>query len=224
MIKKGGCRHVLDLMPEKERNGLIALGSTVEYREESCLFQKGDPGDSFYIITAGSVFISVSSAEGKEIILNRLTAGEVFGEIAMFDQSARTADAIVAAGTKLISIDRARFFEFLDKTPSLYGAVIQHLCGRIRYCSAQVESFVLEDSLERLVSKLVYLAESAGQEKRALIEVSQSNLAKMLGLSREAVNKNLRELQAAGLIALGQKKIMIPSVAALEHFLTGRED
>lgn len=223
MIKKGDRRHVLDLMPEKERNGLIALGSKIEYREESSLFQKGDPGDSLYIITAGSVFISVSSAEGKEIILNKLSAGEVFGEVAMFDQSARTADATVVAGTKLISIDRSLFFGFLDKTPSLYRAVIRHLCGRIRYCSAQVESFVLADGLGRLVSKLVYLAESVGQETDALIEISQSDLAKMLGLSREAVNKNLRELQSAGLIALGQKKIMIPSVAALDRFLTGRE-
>jgi len=216
-------KSILECMPETDRNALISLAHKLEYQEKSFLFRKGDRGNGFYIIVAGEVLISVSSAEGREIILNRLAAGEVFGEIAMFDQAARTADAIVTPGTKLIAVGRAQFFSFLDKKPALYGAVIELFCKRLRYCSTQVESFALADGLERLMAKLIHLAETEIRNKGVSVAISQSDLAKMLGLSREAVNKNLRELQALDMIVLEQKKIIIPNVEKLAMFQRSKD-
>src|ERR1700722_4862359 len=113
----------LGVMPEEDRKRIIERGKQVKFKEKKCLFLKGDPGDNFYIILAGNVIISINSPDGKEVILNRLSEGDVFGEISMLDQAERTADAYVVAGTELLSIDRAIFMDFLDTNPAFYKSI-----------------------------------------------------------------------------------------------------
>lgn len=213
-IKK---QSILDFMPVHAREQLIALGAYAELKEGKTLFLRGDTCSNFYIVLSGNVIISVNSDEGREIVLNKLGAGDVFGEIAMFDKSERTTDAYATPGTKLVSIDRERFLAFFEENPALYKNIITFLCGRLRALSGHVDNFALSNSHERLVSKLVTMAKIQGGGKSALIETSQSDLAKMLGLSREIVNKNLQQLRAKNLLELKRNKICIPDVEKLDQ-------
>ncbi|MFH1158624.1 MAG: Crp/Fnr family transcriptional regulator [Pseudomonadota bacterium] len=203
------------LLSDEDKRALVELGSKLEFKKKACLFQKGDKGTCLYIIRAGEVHICVSSESGHEIILSRLSAGDIFGEIAMLDQKERTADAYVAKGTKLVSIDREKFLDFLDKRPALYKKVIMLLCERLRWFSDCVEDFALSGSLDRLVTRLMHLAGRGGREKNAVIEISQDDLAKMLGISREMVNRNLQILQTKKLLTVERKKIIIPDIECL---------
>lgn len=224
MASKNSYNSILSFMTEKDRDALIALGQRQEYKKRTCLFMQGDLGDSLYIIQAGDVSISTLSEDGREIVLQVLSAGDVFGEIAMFDQSERTASAFAEANTVLVAIDRGRTFSYLDKNPALYRGIINLLCKRLRWSSKLVESFVFTDGMERLITRLIYLAEYHNHQKQAVIAISQENLAKMLGLSREAVNKNLQQLQEKGLLSLERKKIIIPDLSRLNAFREERKE
>jgi CRP/FNR family cyclic AMP-dependent transcriptional regulator len=208
----------LGFMPEEDRKSIVAHGQQLTFREKKYLFQKGDRGDNFYIILAGKVIISINSPDGREIILNRLSANDVFGEISMLDQAERTADACVTAGTELLSINRAIFMDFLDTHPAFYKSIIKLLCGRLRHLSEHVESFSLATSLERLVAKLISLAGASPHGQEAMIEISQSDLAKMLGLSREVVNRHLKFLQDKNLLRIERKKLFILDREELYYF------
>lgn len=214
-MRKNADQSILSFISHEDKQRLMALGKPLEFKEGRNLFFRGDKGDSFYIILAGSVTIGLSTDEGREIILNKLSPGDIFGEITMFDQAERTTDAYAVAGTKLISIDRENFLGFLDKNPALYREIVAFLCRQLRHFSGHVENLVLSNSFERLVAKLVLVAKTNGQNRSAVIETSQSDLAKMLGLSREVVNKNLQELRIKNLLELKRKKIYIPDVEKL---------
>lgn len=222
MQKVAQKNEALGFMSERDQKELMSHGHMIEFKEDRCLFTRGEEGGSFYIVLSGCVFFSINSPSGKEIILNKLHAGEVFGEIAMLDQGARTADAYVVKGSKLLSISRSNFFDFLDSKPSLYRGVIDLLCQRLRWCSGQVESFVLSSGLERLIGKLLYLAELTDMGSVIQLEITQTDLAKQLDLSREVVNRELRNIEAQGVIKLGRGKITIPDIQKLRNFRAGR--
>jgi len=220
------CRNsnILSFMSEEEKNSLTAIGNIIKFDNESYLFMQGDSGDAFYIIKSGTVSISTTSGNGDEIILQTLCAGDVFGEVAMLDQSCRTANAFAGSGTELVSIDRAKFLSFLEKNPSMNKTIINILCARLRWISHLVESFAFSDSMDRLIFRLVYLAEySNGDNNHALINISQDNLSKMLGLSRKIVNKNLNELQEKGLITIERKRILIHNIKKIISFSKNEE-
>lgn len=211
------------LLSAKDKQELMTLGQRLEFHEKKCLFRHGDIGRHLYIIRKGDVSISIISDDGREIILNKLSDGEAFGEIAMFDEETRTADAFVHKGTVLISIEREDFLTFLSKHPELNRAAILLLCKRLRWCSELLEDFLFNDALKRLVSKLVALSEKHDNLVNSLIEITQDDLAKMAGSSREVVNRNLQLLQDKGLIFLQRKRIIIPDVARLRNIVGVRE-
>lgn len=210
------------VLTDIEKAELTKIGRKIEFFERKCLFQHGDLGSSFYIISKGEVTISIMSDEGREIILNRLSDGDAFGEIAMFDQGQRTADAYVTAGSSLIAIEREDFLKVAAKLPGIYSASIHLLCNRLRWCSDLLEDFLFHDIMEQVIIRLVSLAEKHVQQSNALIEISQDELAKMSNASREAVNRSLQLLQDKGLLFLQRKRIIIPDVKQLKKLQKGK--
>ena len=95
------------------------------------LFQKGDPGDGLLGILKGRVKISTISAEGKEVVLNILAPGELFGEIALIDGKDRSADATVMENAELVVIDARDFLPFLEERPDLTTRLLVMLCERV---------------------------------------------------------------------------------------------
>ncbi len=216
--------NILSGMSEKDKNELISLGKEIHFKTQNTLFMQGDEGKHIYIVQSGAVSITTFSNEGQEVILQTLHKDDIFGEIAIFDNEPRTANAIAQKNTTLIAIDGNKFLSFLNKKPAIYIGIIQLLCKRLRWSSKLVESFVFADSMERLLVRLIYLAEYHGHDNSSTINISQDDLAKMLGLSREIVNKKLQELQAQNLVTLERKKITINDIEKLIKFNDQREN
>jgi CRP/FNR family transcriptional regulator, cyclic AMP receptor protein len=201
---------------QEHKKKLMKMGTELTFNSKKYLFRRGDAGDSFYIIKRGYVTIGITSAKNQKITLNRISDGEFFGEVAIFDGGTRTADALVEAGAILLKINREDFLKFLKASPELHNMTLQILCKRLRWCTALLEDFVFCDTFRRLVSRLVIIAEKYGDTRDVLIEISQADLAKMLGASREVVNRNLQFLQDKHLIQVGRKKIIIMDVEKLK--------
>jgi CRP-like cAMP-binding protein len=114
-------------------------------RRGATICSKGDPGNFLFIVISGTVKISVSSPDGRNAILNLINAGDLFGEVAVLDGQARTADAIANTNCEIFVLDRRDFLPFVRSQPELAMRLIELLCTRLRWTSDQVEQVILQD-------------------------------------------------------------------------------
>jgi CRP/FNR family cyclic AMP-dependent transcriptional regulator len=182
----------------------------------SALFAKGDPGTGLMAVLSGTVKISVPSADGHEVVLNLIRAGELFGEIALLDGRPRTADATAMDDCELMVIDRRDFIPFVKNQPNIALNLIEILCARLRHTSEQVEDLMFLSLPARLAKTLLKLANRSDSDKRsATFTITQRELSQMIGMSRESTNKQLRAWEKRNWVRLGRGTLTIVNAGAL---------
>jgi CRP/FNR family cyclic AMP-dependent transcriptional regulator len=168
------------------------------------LFSRGDPGSSLYVVAEGQVRLAVSTAEGRELSFEIVGPGGMFGEIALLDGGARSAEATALAPTLAHTLAREDFKRLMRERPHVTEAVIAFLCARLRRVSDRLEDVALHPLIVRLARFLVVAVgdRRAPPGKRVPVELrfSQSELALLLGASRPKINATLVELERAGAI------------------------
>lgn len=204
----------MGLLSPQEREELLQQARKQHLSEGQMLFQKGDPGDKLFIIVSGLVEIGVVREDGKQLIFNVLGRGEVFGEIALLDNGPRTADATAISTCDLLVIDKSEVIPFLEHHPETTARVISVLCQRIRWISQNLEDALGSDVPHRLARKLVNLCNAYGIESEdgstsIQLKLAQQDLANMLGVTRESVNKYLNSWQDRGWVMIGRSHLTI---------------
>lgn len=216
--------HLFEQLAPETLDELIAFSRLQHFAARDVVFFKGDPGDSLYAIVSGRVGITTTSEGGKEIILNILGPGEVFGEIALLDGKERTAGAMALDPAELLRVDQADFLPFLERNPKLSIRLMRVLCERIRWTSDVIEDTIFLDIPHRLAKRLLTLVSQYGKPTpdgiTIDIKLSQENLGQMLGVTRESVNKGIRTLEAQGIIVHEHGIINVTDIASLEAFAT----
>lgn len=187
--------------------------STRSYRTGETIFHKDDPGSVLYLIRSGQVKITTASEEGDEAILAILTDGDFFGELSLLDESPRSASAVAMAPTQALILHRQDFVEFLRKYPELVTDILAAVSQRLRKTDTLVEDVFFLDLSARLAKRLLELSESHGVPSDDGIEINlqltQQDLANMVGATRVAVNKQLGFLQDRGIIRMGRQRITV---------------
>jgi CRP/FNR family transcriptional regulator, cyclic AMP receptor protein len=204
-------------LPAATIQQISALSFRRSYVNGAIVFSQADPGDALYGVVTGRIRISASSPTGREIFLNIMEPGDTFGEIALLDGRRRTATASAIAPSELIIITRDHFLKLLKQEPELVSHVVQLLCERIRWTSGLAEESALLGVPERLARRLLSLGKLHGHEtpKGVELSISQEEVARFLGLSRQAVNQYLQNWKAQGWLTLGRGKIVIVDEPAL---------
>ena len=199
-----------------EQLGRYAKSATL--KRGATIFSKGDPGNSLIAVISGTVKISISSPDGRNAILNLIGPGEIFGEVAVLDGQARTADAIANSNCEIFVINRREFLPFVKSQPALAMKFIELLCTRLRWTSDQVEQVILQDLPGRLASALIRLTErhKATQGGRA-IAITQQEISEMVGMSRESINKQLRAWASRNLVRLEHGAIVVLDAGPLQE-------
>ena len=197
---------------------IAALAIRRPYEPDALVFSQGDPGDSLYGVVTGKVRISASTREGKEMFLNIMEPGDTFGEIALLDGNPRTATATTTATSELMIIPRAQFLALLQREPTVAIHLLQLLCQRIRWTSAQAEDSALLTVPNRLARRLLSLAKLHGQQspKGVQLIISQEEMGRFLGISRQAVNQYLQEWRTKGWVDVGRGKVTVLDESALQ--------
>jgi CRP/FNR family transcriptional regulator, cyclic AMP receptor protein len=197
---------------------ISALAVRRPYLEGAIVFSQGDPGDALYGVVTGRIRISASTREGKEMFLNIMEPGDTFGEIALLDGNPRTAAATATEPCELMIISRAQFLSLLQREPTLAIHLLQLLCERIRWTSGQAEDSALLAVPTRLARRLLSLAKLHGQKspKGVQLVISQEEMGRFLGISRQAVNQYLQEWRAKGWVDVGRGKVTVLDEAALQ--------
>jgi CRP-like cAMP-binding protein len=184
----------------------------------AAIFSKGDPGNSLFAVISGTVKISISSPDGRSAILNLIGAGEIFGEVALLDGLARTADATANTNCEIYVIDRREFLPFVRSQPALAMKFIELLCTRLRWTSDQVEQVILQNLPGRLASALIRLTEKHKLEPGGrTIAVTQQEISEMVGMTRESINKQLRVWAARNWVRLEHGAIVVLNAEPLRE-------
>jgi CRP/FNR family cyclic AMP-dependent transcriptional regulator len=186
---------------QSDRALLAARAVRARYAAGTPVFQMGDPGDSMMVIVAGGVRISLPTKAGRDIILSDLKAGEVFGEVALLDGLPRSAAATALTNCELLLLRREDVIPFLRSQPDSCLALVALLCGRLRQADERMTDIGLSHLPARL-AKTILSRTSDGTGAASRIGVSQSDLAGMVGSSRESVNRTLRQWHQQGLLEL----------------------
>src|SRR5437867_5070861 len=194
------------------------LGSYMKTRRVArgtAIFAKGDPGTGLMGVLAGSVKVSVASAEGKDIVLNVFREGEIFGEIALLDGRPRTADATAMSDCELMVIERRDFLSLVRSQPEIALKLLEVLCARVRHTSEQVEDVLFLDLPGRLAKILLQLTERAELSPARRVTITQREIGQMIGMSRESTNKQLRDWQERKWVRLERGGIVVLQPEAL---------
>ncbi len=205
-----------DLDPEAF-DQLCRYAKHATLKRGSTIVSKGDPGNSLIAVISGTVKISISSPDGRTAILNLIGPGEIFGEVAVLDGQARTADATANTNCEIFVIDRRELLPFVRSQPALAMKFIELLCARLRWTSDQVEQVILQDLPGRLASALIRLTEKhkAIQGGRT-IAVTQQEISEMVGMTRESINKQLRAWAGRNWVRLEHGAIVVLDVESLQ--------
>jgi CRP/FNR family transcriptional regulator, cyclic AMP receptor protein len=194
-------------------------------RRGATICSKGDPGNFLFIVISGTVKISVSSPDGRNAILNLINAGDLFGEVAVLDGQARTADAIANTNCEIFVLDRRDFLPFVRSQPELAMRLIELLCTRLRWTSDQVEQVILQDLPGRLASALLGLTEKRKLEPQSqTIAITQQEISEMVGMTRESINKQLRAWAARGWVRLEHGAIVVLKAEPLQTLIEAGPD
>lgn len=164
-------------------------------------FRDDEPRDLF-VIRKGRVRLSILSSEGRELSLAHATEGDVFGEIALLDGRPRTANATALTEVDALSLGRSALLTLMETRPGIAAAAIAFLCDRLRSTDLRMEAIALysiEVRLARFLLSAVQLQTpgAKGKQCRLSLDMSQGELALLLGASRPKVNKALALLEQA---------------------------
>jgi len=191
------------------------------YRRGQVIFAQGDPGDSLFVVASGRVKVMVGSAEGEEMVLATLGAHDTFGELALVDGGERSATVEVTEPTELLVLTRAAFFDLLHQRPALMDGLLGMLGALIRRLTDQMSDMVFLDLNGRVAKLLLNLAAERGTaaEGGPLIDLpfTQTEIAHMVGGSRQSVNQILRSFVGAGFIEMSGHTVRLVKVEALRR-------
>ena len=149
-----------------------------------------------------------------------IEAGEIFGEIALLDGSARSADATANTNCELFTIDRREFIPFVRSQPGLAMKFIELLCARIRWTSDQVEQVILQNLPGRLASALLRLSEKHKSDPQGrTIAITQQEISEMVGMTRESINKQLRVWAGRNWVRLEHGAIVVLNAEMLRELV-----
>lgn len=202
--------------------GAAALRASLVARDVvkgDVIFSEGQPGDQMYVIVEGKVKLGQTSADGRESLLGVLGPGEMFGELSLFDPGLRTSTATALTDSIVLALGNDQLRPWLSGRPEVAAALLQALARRIRRTNEAMADLVFSDVPGRVAKALMELGEKFGEvtTEGLLVthDMTQEELAQLVGASRETVNKALADFAQRGWIRLESRQVLILDVERL---------
>lgn len=191
-----------------------------KFRRGEVIFHQGDGGDSLQVLVEGGVKIVLPSEDGEEAIIATLKPGDFFGELAVLDGAPRSSTAIAIEPTTTLALPHDRFLALIAEDPQLVRALLKSLAAELRRLTGHVEELHFLDLRGRLSTRLARLARESDPDSRGRVTLdwpfTQSDLAAMVGGTRQSVNRLLSDLVDEGLLSIERDTLIITDLAALE--------
>lgn len=190
-------------------------------RRGEILFSEGDDGNQLYVVTEGKIKLGRTSPDGRENLLAILGPGQMFGELSFFDPGPRSATATAVTDVELKSLGHEALSPVLKAHPDVAHALLNQLAGRLRRTNEVVGDLVFSDVPGRVAKALLDLASRFGRRADDGIHVNhdltQEELAQLVGASRETVNKALADFASRGWLRLEPRSVVILDLERLQR-------
>ena len=186
------------------------------------LLSEGSRTDSLYFIVSGLIKVYKTSSNGKEQVLHIAPPGDSLNDVSLFDQGPNAAGMVSLTPVVMYSIKKDDIFRILRENPPIMMNVIRALAMRIRRDSKLLEDLSSSQVLARLAK--LFLGRYGGEELTAGLNLTQKDMASLVGSSREMVNRSLKVLEDMGGIRLSRRKVFILDQAVLHKIAEGLPD
>jgi CRP/FNR family cyclic AMP-dependent transcriptional regulator len=193
-----------------------ALGNQFEVFEAprgTTLFQEGEPGDSLYIVLEGKVKLGRRSSDGRENLVAVMGPADQFGELSLFDPGPRTATAVVVTDARLARLPKQALQTWVQERPQIAIQLLHVIARRLRRTNTMLADLIFVDVPGRVAKQLLLLAQKFGSvdsgQLRVTHDLTQEELAQLVGASRETVNKALADFASRGWLRLEGKSVVI---------------
>lgn len=185
----------------------------VDFPRGHTVFAEGEPGDRLYIIISGKVKIGRRSPDGRENLLAIMGPSDMFGELSIFDPGPRTSGATTITGVRAVSMDRDALAAWIQDRPEIAAQLLRVLARRLRRTNTNLTDLILIDVPGRVAKQLLQLAQRFGTQQgdalRVTHDLTQEEIAQLVGASRETVNKALADFAHRGWIRCEGKSVWI---------------
>jgi CRP/FNR family transcriptional regulator len=185
----------------------------VELARAERLFEEGASGNQLYVVLDGKIKLTRAAADGRENLLSVVGPGEMFGELSLFDPRPRTASAIAVTDSRLGALAHDDLRNWLTGRPDVALHLLQALAQRLRRTNDVMADLVFTDVPGRVAKALLDLADRFGAVRDEGLQVNhdltQEELAQLVGASRETVNKALADFAARGWLQLSAKSVLL---------------
>ncbi len=215
---------LLSGLPSDVVEQLMLVSTVRELADGERLYSQGDEGDGLFGVIKGRIRLSNTSKDGKELLVMLVKTGDWIGEISLFDGLPRSHDAFSVGSCAVLYLPREKFNTLLKARPELYQYFIPMLCRKLRLALSYVEGAALFSLAERLAQRILellkfYGIDDGGNGHLIDVHLPQEDLAKMLGVSRQAISRELKRLETEGIIELAYGKLRVLDKLGLEHQL-----
>ena len=197
------------------RDSMVAL----KLNKGQTLFKEGQEGDRLYVVVHGKIKLGRSSSDGRENLLSILGPGEMFGELSLFDPEPRTSTATAVTDARLVSLAHDAVIGLVTSSPQTSLELLRRLAQRLRKSNEVLADLVFADVPGRVAKAIMDLGQRFGVEKddgfHVNHDLTQEELAQLVGASRETVNKALADFAARGWLKLEPRAVLVTDTERL---------
>ncbi|WKD58564.1 CRP-like cAMP-activated global transcriptional regulator GlxR [Corynebacterium caspium] len=200
-------------------HNLIRDMQAVRYPRGTTIFDEGEPGDRLFIITSGKVKLARHAADGRENLLTVMGPSDMFGELSIFDPGPRTSSAVCVTDVQAATMDSQMLRDWVGSHPEIAQQLLRVLARRLRRTNSALADLIFTDVPGRVAKTLLQLANRFGSQEGGALRVNhdltQEEIAQLVGASRETVNKALATFAQRGWIRLEGKSVLILNTESL---------
>jgi len=186
---------------------LARAGKFMQVKKEQVIFFQSDPAEKVYIVRSGLVSIVLGSPDGREMVINEMRRGDIFGEVGVLTSQPRSTSAVARTECELLALPRQAFLGILETEPAFARRILDMTANRLRGSSERESALAFLDAQARLARLLLQLDKQAPQ--KGYVTISQQELAQRTGQTRQTVAKALGRWRRAGWLITGRGHIML---------------
>ncbi len=196
-------------LPEEVQDALLQVAHRRQLQRGDSLFLKGSAPDALFGMVQGALRVSVAAPDGREAVIAVLEPGHWFGEVSLFVGQERVYDTCAVEPSEVAVVQAADFHHLIATQPALHMAFTRLVCLRLRQALAWIDDAILQPLPVRLAHRLVTLDSRPARVDATtmVLAVSQEDLAFMLGVSRQSINRQLKQWEEEGVLRVGYRVV-----------------
>jgi len=213
---------IFSSLKDDELKSISELFEVLEFNNNETVFHEGDSSDKFYILAKGNVKIMKHSVMGKDIILELMSSGDVFGGVAVLDNKPYPASAQTMETSSVIRISRQKLFQIMEEYPILKLEIVKYFSDKLRDAHEMLKNIATERVERRIGSLLLKLSEKVGVDddgyRKIDFPLTRQEISEMVGTTVETCIRTISKFQKQGMVKSSGGRIMIKEELLKNHF------